>query len=129
MLIVERILYTYFENLGKIERIQREIKKLMSVHGMQMEKNVGDTVIDPVARRMERLESLEIELQELEAVTVPVTRLIRDLPEELLYLLHQHYFRRKAWGEVWRRKGWSRWTGWRRKKELLRVAEEYLGPR
>lgn len=128
MLNVERILYAYFENLGKMERIQREIKKLMSVHGMQVGKKGGDVVGDPVARRMERIESLEWELQELEAVTVPVTRLIRDLPEELLYLLNQHYFKRKAWGEIWRRKGWHRQTGWRRKKELLRVAEEYLGP-
>lgn len=124
---VEKVLYAYFENLAKQERIQKELKKLMSVHGMQMERNVGDVVVDPVSRRMEQVERLEAELEEVKRWTVPITRLIRDLPEELLYLLNGHYFKQKGWGELWRKKGWSRWAGWRRKKELLRRAEEYLG--
>ena len=123
---VEKILYSYFENLAKQERIQKELKKLMSVHGMQMEKNVGDVIVDPVARRMDEVERLEAELKKIERWTVPVTRLVRDLPEELLYLLNGHYFRRQQWKALRRKKGWSEAKCWRKKKELLRVAEEYL---
>ncbi|MBQ9526888.1 MAG: hypothetical protein IJR68_04690 [Fretibacterium sp.] len=124
---IEKVLYSYFENLGKMERIQRDISRLASVHGLQMEKNVGDVIVDPVARRMDHVEKLESELEELKRWTVPVTRLVRDLPDELLYVLDQGYFRRRPWMEIWRRKGWSRWAGWRRKKELLRMAEKYIG--
>ena len=126
MVYIERILYAYFENLAKMERIQREIKKLMSVHGMQMEKNVGDVVIDPVARRMDEVERLEMELEKLKNVTLPVTKLIRDLPDELLYVLDKRYFKRKPWKTMRREKGWSEATMWRRKKDLLRAAGEYL---
>ena len=124
---IERILYSYFPNLGKIERLRRERAKLMSVHGMQMEQNVGNVIVAPVERYLHEVEQLDRQIEDLERVVIPVTRMIRDLPEELLYLLNQHYFKRKGWGEVWRRRGWSRWAGWRRKKELLRIAEEYLG--
>ena len=125
---VERVLYSYMTNLGKLERLQRERARIMSVHGMQMEPNVGGAVVAPVERAFDELQRVDREIEETKILTVPVTRLIRDLPDELLYLLDSHYFKRRGWGEVWRKKGWSRWAGWRRKKELLRVAEEYLGP-
>ena len=87
---------------------------------------MGNVIVDPVSRRMDDVERMERELEELRDKVRPVTQLIRDLPDDLLYLLEGHYFRKRGWGELWRRKGWSRWTGWRRKKELLRIAEEYV---
>ena len=123
---VEKVLYSYFADLAKIERLKRDIARLISVHGAQMELNVGNVIVDPVARRMDDVERMEKELGELKERVRPVTQLVRDLPDELLYLLDGHYFRKKGWGMLWRRKGWSRITGGRRKKELLRLAEEYV---
>lgn len=125
---VERVLYAYMTNLAKLERLQRERGRIISVQGLQMDTNAGMGVAAPVERCFEQVQSLDRQIDALKELTIPVTRLVKDLPDDLLYLLDSHYFRKRGWGEVWRRKGWSRWAGWRRKKELLRVAEEYLGP-
>lgn len=123
---IEKRLYTYFEDLAAIERLQKEIENTLSVHGQNLEAGKSGDGKSPVEKRFEFVQPLENKIAKIKREIEPVAALIRDLPSELNDLFYLHYYRKIKWLDVARLRKISKATLWRRKRELLRMAKKYI---
>lgn len=81
----ERCLYGYPENCIRLEAMRKaleELRRSASVQGQSYEPVAHGGVGDPVASRVQRIADLETEIQRLEAVTMPISLIKRDLTSE-----------------------------------------------
>ena len=78
----EKCLYAYPENCIRLEALKKALEDLRQSTSAQAQgyEPVGRGGIgDPVAARAQRLADIETEIQRLEAVTMPIALLKRDL--------------------------------------------------
>lgn len=127
LLPVEKRLYTYFEDLAMIERLEREINNIMSVHGQDLQAGHTGGTNSPVEQRFNLVQPLQNKIAKIKREIEPVTILIRDLPEALCDLFYLHYYRKISWNKIAKLKNISRITLWRYKRKLLKLAQKYLG--
>ena len=124
---VEEMLYGYLTNVAKIAWLRDQLSSLVSVHGAQMEQNVGKgVVVSPVELVVEEKIRIEDQIRALQKRTAPIETLLRILPHDLALVLIERYFLRCPWRKIAQQKGWSRTTLWRHKKMLLRITKEHL---
>lgn len=81
----ERCLYEYPENCIRLEALKKALEELRdsaSVRGQSYEPVGRGGAGDPVGNRAQRIADLESEVQRLEAVTMPISLLRRDLTKD-----------------------------------------------
>lgn len=124
---VEKHLYTYFENLALIERLEKEIENTLSVYGQNLQPQTTAGSKSPVEKRFELVQPMQRQVEKIKREIEPVMLLIRDLPLELTDLFYMHYYRKIRWLDIAKIRKISRITLWRRKNRLLKLAKKYLG--
>ena len=78
----ERCLYGYPESCVRLESLKKVLEELQgggSVRGQSYEARAGGGVSDPVAVRAQRVLDTENEIRRLEAETMPIALIKRDL--------------------------------------------------
>ncbi|MCR4818524.1 MAG: hypothetical protein K5841_06165 [Fretibacterium sp.] len=136
----EKCLYEYKLNLSRIDTLREKLSLLAT--GSTVKAQTYEPIYsggghsDPVAWRMERIDSLERRIAELENRTAPITRMVRDWSEayglensqnrDMLQLLELRYFAGGTWPQAAEKLGISMTSikEWRQK--LVRAAREYL---
>ena len=127
LLPVEKRLYTYFEDLAMIERLNKEAEDILSIHGQNLQAGHSNDAKSPVEKRFELVQPLQNKIAKIKRDIEPVAVLIRDLPDILRDLFYLHYYRKISWSKISKLKQISRITLWRQKKKLLKMAQKYLG--
>lgn len=136
----ERCLYGYPENCIRLEAMKKALEELRasaSVHGQNYEPMSHGGAGDPVATRAQRLADMETEIQRLEAVTMPIALMKRDLTREYVLpnstkdemgkILTLCYFGGNSNTEVAAKLGMSEKGVYRVRCSLVRMAIRCLG--
>jgi len=136
----ERCLYGYPENCIRLEVLKKtldDLRSSASVHGQSYEPMAHGGVGDPVATRAQRLADMETEITRLEAVTMPIALLKRDLTsayvlpnsgkDEMGKILTLFYFGGNNNTEVAAKLGMSEKGVYRVRCSLVRLAIRCLG--
>ena len=141
---IEECLQDYPANLTRIEVLRRDLEVLrastdvkghmLSALGESRKKRAPS---DPVHEYVAKIERLEFEIERLDRITMPITRMIKDLKspyalkgslnDDFIKVLGLYYFGRNTMDIVLKSGGWSRATFFRRKKELIKLTQDYLG--
>ena len=137
--LAEKCLYDYHSNLKRIEILLEDLRALRAsgdVHG-QSYQNSGthSEISDPVARHVEKIQSLENQIKRLQHNTVPITHLIDDLRKfrqskmikDFRQILELFYFGGCTLSETADELHLSTKTISRRRRSLIFRAIGYLG--
>ena len=126
-------LWRYGYDVRRLEVLRRELSGLMSVRGHSYEAHSVNGVSDPVNEVVHRRLKVEKRISRIEERVLRVERLKEYLPLEgtetyqmreivrLRYRMHERVV------DVMRKMGITKTTYWRRNRELLRLADKYLG--
>ena len=136
----ERCLYAYPENCIRLEALKKALEDLResaSVRGQSYEPMSHGGVGDPVGTRAQRIADVEGEIKRLEAVTMPVALLKRDLTsdyvlpssekDEMGKIMTFYYFGANSNAEVASKLGMSEKSVYRARCRLVRKAIRCLG--
>ena len=137
----ERCLYEYQSNVARLEHLRARLAALYasSTAGVQSwEEQCGNGAAgDPVAVRQLKILTLEEEIGKLAQRTEPITRLKTDLEApyvlegspkfELARVMKLYYFGGNDRGQVAGKLGMEPRTLYRRRVELVRMAQYYMG--
>lgn len=138
---VKRCLREYPENLKKIKRLKDDLiylEAMTDVTGQQYHKVFLKTNhSDPVVKYIEKLEAVEEKIENLKRVTEPITQMIKNLTKfyslegslnfDLMKILELHFFKHISTEVAYDVLGWSRMSFFRKKDEVVRLAQKYLG--
>ena len=140
---IEECLQDYPANLSRIDVLRRDLSVFRASTDVQAQnysaaKNAPKTKhSDPVHDFVAKIERFEKEIERLERITTPITRMIQDLKSpyalegslnsDFIKILGLHYFGRNPLPIVLESGNWSRATFFRKKKKLLKLAQDYLG--
>lgn len=137
--LAEKCLYDYHSNLKRIEILLEDLRALRAsgdVHGQSYQNSGNHSEIsDPVARHVEKIQSLENQIKRLQRSTAPITKLIDDLDkikrarlsEDYRQILKMFYFGNYSLCEVADELHVSIWTILRRRRSLVFKTIGYLG--
>lgn len=129
---VERCLWDYRANLGKLEQLKYEIKNLRSVRGHSYEAHVQYGASDAVADVVHKILVMEKRIQKTEGDTEPVKRLKRDFEAGAYHekymreILDMRYLEHRTVESIMRVLHISQPTYWRGKDALLHLACKYF---
>ena len=138
----EKCLYEYKKNIACLDILRDDLKVEKSgtdVHAQnyQLSFNFTGEPSDPVQARLLKIEALEDKIRRLERYSKPITQLITDLnsPETLeesdnkilLGILRFMYFGKNKPKAVQDELNLSEQTFFRRRREIVRMAGDYLG--
>ncbi len=138
--IAERCLYNYQPNLARIETLRQRLTLLedtssVKVQNYKMRFSGGEPSC-PVAERTEKIDSLERQIANLEALTAPITRMMQDWNMEygldssqnrdLLQLLRLRYLAGGTWPEIAEKLNTSVTALKRWRQTLVNRAIDYL---
>lgn len=140
----ERCLYTYKENLARLEVLREDLRVIRSLSSVKVQDYDYNTISstpgghgDPVVERLLRIEHLEEKITGLERRTKPITRLLEDLEspyvlEEsrratLLKILQYVYLGGNSWQDAANELRLGRSAFFDRRRELVNIAIRYLG--
>ena len=136
---VEKCLYNYPANLARIEVLKEDLRVLRAYGdtrspSIQLTFNFSNTYSDPVVAHVEKVQRLEAQIQRLERITKPITKLMEDVKRmkgtnhlEQKEILEQFYFSGVPLSEVADSLHRSKRTLSRRRKFLVYKIMEYLG--
>lgn len=128
----ERMLWDYRQNVKKADELRMLAVQLMSVrgqdYGAHTVNGVSDAVSEVVHRRIElgkKIQKLEREIEAVESLkaSLPLTEL--DTGQMRGILLHR-YMEHKEPDTVMREMGITKATYYRRKRELIEKAGQYV---
>ena len=137
--LAEKCLYDYHSNLKRVEILLEDLRALRAsgdVHGQSYQNSGNHSEIsDPVARHVEKIQSLENQIKRLQHNTVPITNLIADIEkirhsrknEEYRQILIMFYFSDYSLTEVADELHMSMRTISRRRRSLVFKTIGYLG--
>lgn len=136
----ERCMYAYPENCIRLEALKKvleELRSSASVHGQSYEPMRHGGAGDPVGTRVQRIADVESEIQNLEAVTMPISLLRRDLSspyvlpnsvkDEMCKILTLCYFGANGNADVALKLGMSEKGVYRARCRLVRKVIKCLG--
>ena len=128
----ERILWNYRKNVKKMTETRAMLSSLMSVRGANYEAHTGGGVSEPVFEVVSRILKAEKRLAGLERQVQAVEELALSLVVEELdthqmgQILKHRYILHMEPEAVMRKVGMTKPTYYRRSRELLKRAEEYM---
>lgn len=128
----ERILWDYRKNVKKILELRAMLGGLMSVRGANYEAHTGGGVSEPVLEVVSRILKAEKRMASLERQVQVVEELALSLVVEELdthqmgQILKHRYILHMEPEAVMRKVGMTKPTYYRRSRELLKRAEEYV---
>ena len=126
-------LWRYGYDVRRLEVLRRELSGLMSVRGHSYEAHSVNGVSDPVTEVVHRRMKVEKRISRIEERVLRVERLKEYLPLEgtetyqMREILRLRYRMHERVVDVMRKMGITKTTYWRRNRELLRLADKYLG--
>ena len=129
---VERVLWNYVPNVKNVEKYRALYGDLMSVRGQDYGAHAVNGVSDPVSEVAHRKIELEKKIRAAEREIQAVERLKDSLPPEeqntyqMCGILRKRYIEHKRADIVMRELGITKTTYYRRKKELIERAGEYV---
>ena len=125
-------MWNYRENVKKILELRLMVAGLMSVRGANYEAHSGSGVSEPVFEVVSRILKAEKRMAVLERQVRVVEELAMSLVEEELdthqmeQILTNRYILHMEPDAVMRKAGMTKPTYYRRNRELLKRAEEYV---
>ena len=120
------------KNQKKLNELREEVLSVQSVHSQNYAGHVMNGVSEPVFEVVRKILTLEKKIEQLERDVNVVDSLRESLREEdmaehqMSLVLEYRYIRHMEVWAVMRRMSVTRSTYWRRQRELLRLAEEYV---
>lgn len=139
----ERCLYGYKSNAARLETLRLELAALRASSSVKVQNYTtagtmpSGGVHDPVAERIDRIQSAEDRVRNIERITLPLERLMRDidspdiLPNSSLFgladILKMYYLNGNIWFDVAERLNLGKSAFFKKRRRLVRCAAEYLG--
>ncbi len=141
---VNDYLEDYPANLTRIDVLKKDLEVLRAqsdvkgqIYDRVYQSQDNRSLSDPVSEYVQRLEKCEKDIQRLIRITEPITRMIQDLKSpyslkpslnsDFIKILGLHYFGRNPVSITLSTTGWSRASFFRKKKQLIKLAQTYLG--
>lgn len=138
----EHCLYNYRDNLARLETIKMDIAALNAAASVKAQ-NYNSTgavpsgdVHDPVSERLERIQAAQDKQQRIERITLPLTRLYKELSDcdvganaytyGLADIFRLYYILGNVWGDVADKLNVGRSVFFKRKARLVGIAANYL---
>lgn len=137
----ERCLYDHKTNIARLEALWADLRTLDALSSAKGQAYDGLPCLgylqDAVSARLERIETLEEDIQQLERRTGPIRRLYDDLragyvlegsPKTILRgLLELFYLGENTWQATAEELGLGKTSFFKKRKELVELAIRYLG--
>lgn len=137
----EHCLYNYRDNLARLETIKMDIDALNAAASVKVQSYGGTgtgngEIHDPVSERLERIQAAQDKRQRIERITLPLTRLYKELSDcdvganayiyGLVDIFRLYYILGNVWGDVADKLNVGRSVFFKRKARLVGIAANYL---